>query len=112
MADQIKDKEASAEAVGTVTTATPAEADKTSDPGPGDAKPNQPPVRTNRPDVPIADSLAAGAGAHEGRELDQVVEVAEPTGEGSKTVTREVAVDADGIDADGRFVGEPKGSKK
>lgn len=99
MADQIKDKEASAEAVGTVTTATPAEADKTSDAGPGDAKPNQPPVRTNRPNVPIADSLAAGAGAHEGRVLDHKVVLQDGS---------EVEVDADGIDADGRFVGDPK----
>lgn len=84
MADQIKDG---------VTEATPAEADKTSAPGNGDAKANQPPVRTNRPDVPVADVLASGAGAHEGRELTSEVDG--------------VAVDADGFDRDGRFVGVP-----
>ena len=81
-----------------VTEETPAEADKSSTAGPNDAKPNDPPVRTNRPDVPIAASLAAGAGAHEGRELDHEVDG--------------VAVDADGLDADGRFHGEPSKAKK
>lgn len=76
--------------VGSVTTATPAEADKTSNPVNNDAKANQPPVRTNRPDVPIAQSLVAGAGAHEGRELN------------------DDGVDKDGIDADGRVVGDAK----
>lgn len=78
----------------TVTEETPAKADTTSAPIPNDAEANQPPVRTNRPDVPIAQVLAAGAGAHEGRELDHEVDG--------------VAVDSDGLDADGRFVGEPK----
>jgi hypothetical protein len=81
----------------TVTTETPAKADETSNPIPNDAEANQPPVRTNRPDVPIAQVLAAGAGAHEGRELDHEVDG--------------VAVDSDGIDADGRFVGTPKKGK-
>jgi len=96
MADEIQQKEAPE--AGTVTEETPAKADETSAPVPNDAKLNDPPVRTNRPDVPIADSLAAGAGAHEGRELDHVVEV-----DGA-----EVAVDENGLDRDGRFVGEPK----
>ncbi|MCB0865818.1 MAG: hypothetical protein KDB58_08900 [Solirubrobacterales bacterium] len=96
MADKIKD-----EGEVTVTEETPAKADTTSAPVPNDAEANQPPVRTNRPDVPIAQVLAAGAGAHEGRELDHEVDV-----DGAK-----VAVDADGIDADGRFRGEPKKSK-
>ena len=96
MADKIKD-----EGQVTVTEETPAKADATSAPIPNDAKANQPPVRTNRPDVPIAQVLAAGAGEHEGRELDHVVEI-----EGV-----EYAVDADGIDADGRFRGEAKKSK-
>ena len=52
-------------AVESITTATPANADKTSAPVDNDAKANQPPVRTNRPNVPIAQVLAAGAGAHE-----------------------------------------------
>ena len=48
----------------TVTHETPADADKTSAPNANDAKPNEPPVRTSRPDVPIAQSLGSGAGAH------------------------------------------------
>ncbi len=48
-----------------VTMETPANADKTSNPVNNDAKPNQPPVRTYRPDVPIAQVLGAGAGAPE-----------------------------------------------
>ncbi len=78
----------------TVTEATPAEADKTSVPNALDAKSNQPPVRTNRPDVPVAQTLVEGAGAHNPRALDHEVDG--------------VAVDADGIDADGRFIGAPK----
>jgi hypothetical protein len=38
-------------------------ADKSSSPG-GEAFPEDPPVRTTRPDVPIVDSLATGAGQH------------------------------------------------
>lgn len=40
------------------------EDDKTSYGGPGDAEPEDPPVRTTRPDVPIAVSSATGAGKH------------------------------------------------
>jgi hypothetical protein len=48
----------------TTTTATPHPADETSAPGPyDDLDVNRPPVSTNRPDVPIAQSLVAGAGA-------------------------------------------------
>jgi hypothetical protein len=93
---KIKDQETVS--VQTVTEATPAEADKTSAPVPNDAKLNDPPVRTNRPDVPIAQTLIAGAGAHAGRDLDHEVD-GEP-------------VDANGIDAGGRFLGEPSKSKK
>ena len=75
--------------VESTTTVTPAKADETSNPGIETAKPNDPPVRTNRPDVAIAQVLAAGAGAHEGRELSKEIDG--------------VAVDADGIDADGRY---------
>ena len=74
MADKIKD-----EGEVTVTEETPAKADTTSAPVPNDAEANQPPVRTNRPDVPIAQVLAAGAGAHEGRELDHEVDVVAAT---------------------------------
>jgi hypothetical protein len=49
----------------TVTDETPAGADETSAPVDNDAKANDPPVRTNRPDVPIAQVLGAGAGAPE-----------------------------------------------
>lgn len=38
-------------------------ADQSSWPG-GEAYPEDPPVRTTRPDVPIVQSLASGAGAH------------------------------------------------
>ena len=96
--DKSKIEETVAEvAVGSTTTATPAKADTTSNPIPNDAKPNDPPVRTNRPDVPIAQTLAAGAGAHEARELDHEVD-GEPT-------------DADGFDRFGRYIGEAKKSK-
>jgi hypothetical protein len=37
--------------------------DKSSSPG-GEAYPEDPPVRTTRPDVPIVQSLATGAGQH------------------------------------------------
>ena len=98
MADsKIKEQEVVV-STGTVTTETPAEADKTSNAVPNDAKANQPPVRTNRPDVPIAQTLAAGAGAHEGRELDHEVDG--------------VPVDSDGLDRDGRYIGEPKKASK
>lgn len=66
MATSKKDIDTDAAGLGvhSVTTATPAEADKTSVPNALDGKANDPPVRTNRPDVPIAQVLAAGAGAH------------------------------------------------
>lgn len=59
---------AAASAVVSTTDSTPSAADETPAPGPytGEGKPkiNDPPVRTNRPDVPIAQSLASGAGEH------------------------------------------------
>lgn len=76
-----------------VTEVTVRTADETSNPVPNDAEANDPPLRTNRPDVPIAASLAAGAGAHEPRVLDKEIDG--------------VAVDKDGIDRDGRFHGQP-----
>lgn len=51
-------------AVQSITTVTPAEADKSSLPNAMDAKPEDPPVRASKPDTPIAQTLAAGAGAH------------------------------------------------
>lgn len=54
-------------AVQSVTTTVPHEADASSAPGPyNDLDVNRPPVSTNRPDVPIAHSLVAGAGAPTG----------------------------------------------
>ncbi len=49
----------------TVTHEMPAAADKTSAPVHNDAKPQQPPVRTVDPQVPIAQVLGSGAGAPE-----------------------------------------------
>lgn len=49
----------------TVTHEMPANADKTSNPIPNDAEINQAPVRSGRPDLPIAQVLGSGAGAHE-----------------------------------------------
>ena len=40
------------------------DADKVAGPYTGDAEANDPPVRTNRPDVPVLESLKVGAGAH------------------------------------------------
>jgi len=54
-------------AVVSTTEATPHPADETSAPGPYEGlELNRPPVSTNRPDVPIAQSLVAGAGAPTG----------------------------------------------
>ncbi len=50
--------------VQSITVVMPAEADKTSLPNALDAKPEDPPVRAARPDTPIAQTLAAGAGEH------------------------------------------------
>ena len=51
-------------AVVTTTEATPHPADESSQPGPYEGlEVDRPPVSTNRPDVPIAQSLVAGAGA-------------------------------------------------
>ena len=65
---EIQETELERKIVSTTET-TPSKADETSEPGPynpgqGGPKLNQPPVRTNRPDVPIAQALAAGAGEH------------------------------------------------
>lgn len=51
--------------VQSTTEATPAEADKESIPNAMDAKPEQPPVRAAKPDTPIAQTLASGAGEHQ-----------------------------------------------
>lgn len=50
--------------VQSTTEATPSEADTTSMPNAINTESEQPPVRTSRPDTPIAQTLAAGAGEH------------------------------------------------
>jgi hypothetical protein len=81
-----------------VTTAAVKNADQTSNPVPNDAEANDPPVRTNRPDVPIAASLAAGAGAHE------VNDFTERKGFDGDPVE----VDQNGVNRDGRVVAAAK----
>lgn len=64
MADKNKIDEHEVTVTVSTTEATPHPADETSAPGPyEDLDVNRPPVSTNRPDVPIAQSLVAGAGA-------------------------------------------------
>jgi hypothetical protein len=56
-------EETPGQAVDSVTTVTPSPADESSSPGPyAGLDPERPPVSTTRPDVPIAQSLVAGAG--------------------------------------------------
>jgi hypothetical protein len=62
--------------VQSTTTETPAEADKTSQPNALDGKADDPPVRAARPDTPIAQTLAAGAGEHMPADPDEF----DPTG--------------------------------
>lgn len=58
-------------AVTSTTKETPHPADESSAPGPYDGlDANRPPVSTDRPDVPIAQSLVAGAGAPQPAEFD------------------------------------------
>jgi hypothetical protein len=67
MADnnQIKEGEVvGAPIVQSTTEATPSPADETSMPNHQNTETEQPPVRTARPDTPIAQTLAAGAGEH------------------------------------------------
>lgn len=58
----------------------PAEADKSSYPGPGDAKSEDPPARTTRPNVPIAVSSAVGAGQHVPPDPDEYTPEGRPKG--------------------------------
>jgi hypothetical protein len=59
-------KVAGGRADGPILTAEPKrEADKTSNPVPNDAQPEDPPVRTTRAGVPIVASMASGAGEHQ-----------------------------------------------
>jgi hypothetical protein len=50
--------------VQSTTTATPSPADETSMPNHLNTENEQPPVRTSSPDVPVAQTLVAGAGEH------------------------------------------------
>lgn len=47
-------------------------ADATSGPDVSDAEPNDPPVRTDRPDVPVVSVLEEGAGAHTPPNPDEI----------------------------------------
>ena len=63
--NQIKEGEAVGPPnVQSTTEEMPAEADKSPLPNANDAKVDDPPVRSGKPDVPIAQVLAAGAGEH------------------------------------------------
>lgn len=50
--------------VQSTTTATPSPADETSMPNHLNTETEQPPVRTGKPDTPVAQTLTAGAGEH------------------------------------------------
>ncbi len=67
--------------VQSVTVVTPAEADKSSLPNANDAESEQPPVRAGRPDTPIAQTLAAGAGEHQPPDPDQFGPDGRPVGD-------------------------------
>ncbi len=60
----IEDVEVIVSSVQSITKSTPAEADKSPLPNANDAKLEDPPVRASKPDTPIAQVLAAGAGEH------------------------------------------------
>ncbi len=64
--DDIKEGEPAAPAVQSVTEALPAASpgSKSTDPSAPDTNPEAPPLHTGRPDVPIAQVLAAGSGEH------------------------------------------------
>ena len=55
-------------------------ADAVSGPGISDAEMEDDPVRTGRPDVPVAVTLATGAGAHTPPDPDKVAPDGRPTG--------------------------------
>jgi len=67
--------------VQSTTEATPAKADEESIPNAMDAKPEDPPVRAAKPDTPIAQTLAAGAGAHTPPDPDEFGPDGRPKGE-------------------------------
>ena len=67
--------------VQSTTEKTPAEADKSSLPNAMDAKTNDPPVRAGEPDIPIAQTLAAGSGAHTPPDPDEFGPDGRPKGD-------------------------------
>jgi len=73
-------------AVQSTTEVTPAEADKSSANNAMDAENEDPPVRTSSPDVPIAQTLVAGAGEHTPPDPDEFDADGRP-----KSVTGETA---------------------
>ena len=84
MADIEDAKPKEGQAVDTVTEATPHPADEDSTPGPyAGLSPDRPPVSTTQANVPIADSLVAGAG-----EGNQGQVGSEPGGPGRRGIRR------------------------
>jgi hypothetical protein len=67
--------------VQSTTEATPTEASKTPMPNVVETQQEAPPIHTGRPDVPIAQSLAAGAGKHTPPDPDEFDEAGRPKGE-------------------------------
>jgi hypothetical protein len=67
--------------VQSTTEATPTEASQTSTPNVVETDPEAPPLHTAKPDVPIAQSLAAGAGQHTPPDPDVFDEFGRPKGE-------------------------------
>jgi hypothetical protein len=67
--------------VQSTTTATPTEASTTSTPNVVETDSEAPPLHTAKPDVPIAQSLAAGAGQHTPPDPDVFDEFGRPKGE-------------------------------
>lgn len=88
------DAEVHGTAVSSVTEAVPSEADASSAPGPyNDLDVNRPPVSTNEPQTPIANSMVGGAGAPQPAE-GPLPEDWEPDGKGGAQVKKEDAAPA------------------
>ncbi len=89
--------------VQSTTEETPSAADGTSAPGPyqGDDAPKieDPPVRTGRPDTPIAQVLTAGAGAHTPPDPDEFDKEGRPRRDETEAMTTASGDDADGDDS-------------
>lgn len=88
------DPEVHGTAVSSVTETVPSEADASSAPGPySDLDVNRPPVSTNEPQTPIAQTLVAGAGAPQPPE-GPLPEDWEPDGKGGAQVKKEESAPA------------------